>query len=286
MFVRVDLPDHAGVAPAGVHEVPDHPAGLALVDPHGPGAPAGPVSLHPVQDVFPEFLFRSVDFGVRHSVAAAPGHYGCHGAPAGAGVRRALVHNESRGPGVAEALQGDGDFGSHLFGSSPFGFCSPARVSAERCRGIFGGFFGGVFDMAGLPVPVVSGGFGWSLGLFSGPVFRPAGGPGLPRFRGVSDHAAAGPWGPPPGLPESWPGGLLFCPFCPAFSGPEGCAGGPGRGEKLPDREKRTCVKKVRGGIQLRVVGSVRSALCNERSFRTDVSICTIFSYGSARAGV
>ena len=193
MFVRVDLPDHAWVVPAGVHEVPDHPAGLALVDPHGPGAPAGPVSLHPVQDVFPEFLFRSVDFGVRNSVAAAPGHYGCHGAPAGAGVRRRLVHNESRGLDVAEALQGDGDFGSHLFGSSPFGFCSPARVSAERCRGIFGDFFGGVFDMAGLPVPVVSGGLGWSLGLFSVPASRPAGGPGLPRFRGVSAHAAAGP---------------------------------------------------------------------------------------------
>ena len=129
-------------------------------------------------------------------------------------------------------------------------------------------------------------GFGGSLGLFSGPAFRPAGGPGLPRFRGVSARAAVGQRSPPPGLPESWPGGLLFCPFRPAFSGLEGVVGGPWRGEKFPDREKRTCVKKVRGGIQLRVVGFTRSALCNERSFRTDVSICTIFSYGSARAGV
>ena len=122
----------------------------------------------------------------------------------------------------------------------------------------------------------------WFPGLPSGPPE----GPGLPRFRGVSTGVAAGPLGGPPGCLESWPGGRLFCPFCPAFSGPEGVAGGPGRGEKLPDREKRTCVKKVRGGIQLRVVGFTRSALCNERSFRTDVSICTIYRYGSARAGV
>ena len=100
--------------------------------------------------------------------------------------------------------------------------------------------------------------------------------PMLPRGRGAALEV----------LPESRPGGRLFCPFRPAFSGPEGGAGGPGRGDISPDREKRTCVKKVRGGIQLRVVGSARSALCNERSFRTDVSICTIFSYGSARAGV
>ena len=156
------------------------------------------------------------------------------------------------------------------------------RVSAGRCCGVFSG----VFDMAGLLLSLVAGGLGWSLGLFSGPAFRPAGDPGLPRCRGVSAHAAAGPGGGPPGCPESWPGGLLFRPFRPAFSGLEGGAGDPGRGEKMPDREKRTCVKKVRGGIQLRVVGFTRSALCNERSFRTDVSICTIFSYGSARAGV
>ena len=163
-------------------------------------------------------------------------------------------------------------------GGQPPGVSIFRRVSAEGCRGIF--------SMAGPPVPVVSDAFRWSRGLVSGPAFRPAGGPGLPRFRGVSAHAAAGPRGPPPCLPESWPGGLLFRPFCPAFSGPERGAGGPGRGDFSPGRKKRTCVKKVRGGIQLRVVGFARSALCNERSFRTDVSICTIFSYGSARAGV
>ena len=129
-------------------------------------------------------------------------------------------------------------------------------------------------------------GFGWFRGLFSGLVFRPAGGPGLPGFRGVSADAAAGPRGPLQASRKAGPEGCFFALFCPAFSGPEGVAGGPWRGEKLPDREKRTCVKKVRGGIQLRVVGFTRSALCNERSFRTDVSICTIFSYGSARACV
>ena len=153
------------------------------------------------------------------------------------------------------------------------------RVSAERFGGFFSGFFRRRFRYSGA---AGSRGFGWSRGLFSGPAFRPAGGPGLPRLRPCCRGAA----GPPPGLPESWPGGRLFCPFWPSFSGPEGVVGGPGRGPKLPDREKRTCVKKVRGGIQLRVVGFTRLALCNERSFRTDVNICTIFSYGSARAGV
>ena len=62
--------------------------------------------------------------------------------------------------------------------------------------------------------------------------------------------------------------------------------GDPGRGGFSPDLRKRTCAKKVRGGIQIRVVGFLRSALCNERSFRTDVSICTIFRYGPARASV
>ena len=126
--------------------------------------------------------------------------------------------------------------------------------------------------------------------VVSGPVFRarfPARRrPWFAPFPGRLRRCCRGAAGPPPGLPESWPGGLLFCPFHPAFSGPEGVVGGPWRGEKLPDREKRTCVKKVRGGIQLRVVGFTRLALCNERSFRTDVNICTIFSYGSARACV
>ena len=99
--------------------------------------------------------------------------------------------------------------------------------------------------------------------------------PVLPRGRGASSR-------PPGKLARR----AAFCPFWPSFSGPEGGAGDPWRGEKLSDREKRTCVKKVRGGIQLRVVGFTRLALCNERSFRTDVSICTIFSYGSARACV
>ena len=133
--------------------------------------------------------------------------------------------------------------------------------------------------MAGLPVPVVSGGFGACFpGSFSGlpeALVCPVSGvspPMLPRGRGA---------------PSRPPGKLARrAAFLPSFSGPEGDAGDPWRGQKLPDREKRTCVKKVRGGIQLRVVGSARLALCNERSFRTDVNICTIFSYGSARACV
>ena len=134
---------------------------------------------------------------------------------------------------------------------------------------------------------------GWRFPWFrvvSGPVFRaclPARRrPWFAPFPGRLRPCCRGAAGGPEGRLESWPGGRLFCPFCPAFSGPEGGAGGRGRGEKLPDREKRTCVKKVRGGIQLRVVGFTRSALCNERLFRTDVSICTICRYGSARAGV
>ena len=100
--------------------------------------------------------------------------------------------------------------------------------------------------------------------------------PVLPRGRGAALRAVR----------KAGLEGGFFALFARRFPVLKGGAGGPGRGEKLPDRAKPTCVKKVRGGIQLRVVGSVRSALCNERSFRTDVSICTIFSYGSARAGV
>ena len=159
-------------------------------------------------------------------------------------------------------------------GSPPPGVSIFRRVSAEGCRGIFG--------MAGPPVPVVSDAFRWSRGLVSGPTFRPAGGPSLSCRQGASTHVATGA----PGLPESWPGGLLFCPFCPAFSGLAGCAGDPGRGDFSPDREKRTCVRKVRGVSSYGLWGLRAPALCNERSFRTDVSICTIYRYGSARAGV
>ena len=125
-----------------------------------------------------------------------------------------------------------------------------------------------------------------SFGCFqmvSGPGFRAC----LPaRRRSVSTGVAAGPLGGPPGCLESWPGGRLFCPFCPAFSGPEGGAGGPGRGDFRRAAKNGPVQEKCEGVSQLRVVGFTRSALCNERSFRTDVSICTIFSYGSARAGV
>ena len=122
--------------------------------------------------------------------------------------------------------------------------------------------FRGYFRYGGA---AASRGFGW-FGVVSGPVFRaclPARRrPWFAPFPGRLRRCCRGAAGPPPGLPESWPGGRLFCPFCPAFSGPEGGAGGPGRGEKLPDREKRTCVKKVRGGIQLRVVRVRHACLC------------------------
>ena len=125
-------------------------------------------------------------------------------------------------------------------------------------------------------------GFGWFRGLFSGPpegLVCPSARtlpPVLLRGRGAACRAVR----------KSGPEGGFFAPSAPAFSGPEGGVGDPGRGDFSPDREKRTCAKKVRGGIQLRVVGSARLDLCNERSFRTDVSICTIFRYDSARASV
>ena len=121
----------------------------------------------------------------------------------------------------------------------------------------------------------------WFPGLPSGPpegLVFPASGASPPTLPGYSWAA----------LRANFPGDLEggFWPFCPAFSGPEGGVGDPGRGDFSPGRKKRTCVKKVRGGIQLRVVGFARSDLCNERSFRTDVSICTICRYGSDRASV
>ena len=131
--------------------------------------------------------------------------------------------------------------------------------------------------------PVVSGGL-WVCfpGLPSGPqeaLVCPVSGASptmLPRGGGVPLRASR----------KAGPEGCFFALFARRFPVRRGAPETPGRGETLPDREKRTCVKKVRGGIQLRVVGFTRSALCNERSFRTDVSICTMFSYGSARAGV
>ena len=47
-----------------------------------------------------------------------------------------------------------------------------------------------------------------------------------------------------------------------------------------------TCARKVRGGVQLRVVGLARSYLCKNVAPRTDVAFCTICRYDSDRAGV
>ena len=140
----------------------------------------------------------------------------------------------------------------------------------------------GVFSMAGLPLPVVWGGLvACFLGLFAvlpEALVFPASGASHPRCPVV--------FGRPSGLAFRAAWRAAFCPYCPAFSGPEGGVGDPGRGDFSPGRKKRTCVKKVRGGIQLRVVGFTRSDLCNERPFRTDVSICTICKYGPDRAPV
>ena len=132
-------------------------------------------------------------------------------------------------------------------------------------------------------------GFRW-FQMVSGPAFRacfPArrrvwSVPPPGRFHRCCRGAAGRPSGPSGKQVRR----ASFCPFCPAFSGPEGGAGDPGRGDFSPGCKKRACVRKVRGGIRLRVVGSARPALCNERSFRTDVSFCTICRYGSDRAGV
>ena len=178
-------------------------------------------------------------------------------------------------------FSGDGGFCSHLLCSSSLTRGS-RRVSAGRCCGVFSG----VFDVAGPSLPVVLSG----LGVVSGPAFgacfpscrRPWFSPPLGRLHPRCPVALGPPSGP--AFRAAWRAD--FCHFCPAFSGPEGGVGDPGRGGFSPGRKKRTCVKKVRGGIQLRVVGFTRSALCNERSFRTDVSICTICRYGSDRASV
>ena len=99
--------------------------------------------------------------------------------------------------------------------------------------------------------------------------------PVLPRGRG-----------PPSGPSGKQVRRAAFWPFLPGVFRSGGGAGDPRRGGFSPGRKKRTCVKKVRGGIQLRVVGFTRSDLCYERSFRTDVSICTICRYGPDREPV
>ena len=57
-------------------------------------------------------------------------------------------------------------------------------------------------------------------------------------------HEAAGRPGGPSGNP-AWR--AAFCPFCPAFSGPEGGVGDPGPGDVSPGRRKWTCAKKCEG---------------------------------------
>ena len=110
------------------------------------------------------------------------------------------------------------------------------RAGAGVCRGIF--------DVAGPSLPVVSDGLGACLwGLVSGPPE----GLVFPLRWGVFTRAAPGLWGVPPGLLSGVALTEAFCPFCPAFSGPEGSAGDPGRGEKLPGRKKRACARKCEG---------------------------------------
>ena len=155
-----------------------------------------------------------------------------------------------------------------------FSAAGAGRPGEGVCRGIF--------SMAGPPAPSVSDAFRWSRGLLSGPL------------EGLVCPAA---WAFPPVLPRGrwaalravWKAGLeggFFALFARRFPVWRGAPETPGGVIFRRTAKKRTCARKVRGGIQLRVVGFTRSALCNERSFRTDVSICTIFSYGSARAGV
>ena len=250
MVVHVDRPDHAGVVLAGVHEVPDQLVRLVLVDSHRPGAWAGPVLVHPVQDAFPEFLFRSVDFGVRHSVVGMPGHDGGHGAPAGAGVWRRLVHNESRGFGGAEPFSGDGLFSRHLLLRSVF-LLSHAGLSGEMPRRFREG--------GGCRFPWFWGGFRCSDGLFSGS----AGGPGFPRRRGVFTHAAPGPRGIPPGPAfRAAPTGA-FLPFLPGVFRSVGERRRPRARRKITGPQKTgLCKKNARGspatGCRVCTLGSVQ----------------------------
>ena len=137
----------------------------------------------------------------------------------------------------------------------------------------------GVFDVAGLSLPVVLGGLGACFpGLPEGLVCPAARvlPPVLPRVLGAALRACF------PGSPD----GGFFALFARRFPVRRGAPETPGGAVFRRAAEKRTCARKVRGGIQLRVVGSARLDLCNERSFRTDVSICTIFRYGSDRACV
>ena len=158
VFVHVDRPDHAWVVLAGVHEVPDRPARLVLVDHHRSG---------------PTF---------------------------------------------------------------------PARRIAWFC------------SAAGAPPPVF---------------------PRRPRGR-------------PPGRPESWPRRAAFLPFLPGvFRSGGGRRRTPGGAKNSPGLQKTDlCKKSAKGYPATGCRVSARSDLCNERSFRTDVSICTIFRYGPARASV
>ena len=159
----------------------------------------------------------------------------------------------------------------------------PAGWARGVCRGIFSGVFGGVFRVAGLPLYVLSDGLGACFrGRF--PARRRAwSAPPRGRFRRCCLGAAGRPVGPS-GNP-AWRAAFLPL-FAPRFPVRMGAWEAPGGVIFRRAAENGPVQKKCEGVSSYGLWGLLRSDLCNERSFRTDVSICTIFRYGSARASV
>ena len=160
------------------------------------------------------------------------------------------------------------------------------RGSRRRDAAVFSAAFSAAFSIwRGCRFPwfrVVWGGL-WACfpGPFSGPpeaLVCPVSGaspPMLPRGRGVPLRASR----------KAGLEGCFFALFARRFPVRRGRRR-PRAGRKIAGPRKTDLCKKSARGYPATGCGVVRSALCNERSFRTDVSICTIFSYGSARAGV
>ena len=213
-------------------------------------------------------------FGWR-PVAVDPGPWGtCFGAP---GERGSLVGDVLVPPGLMEGEPARWTSGRHSSnnvlvywsedslerpsgGAGCWLFDSSAR-SWSANRGLAGGG-GGMPRYFRHRGAAAAGGFRWSLGLFSGPAFRPAGGPGLSCRVGASAGVAAGPRGRPPDSPESWPWRQLFCPFCPAFSGPGGCRRPRARRKITGPPKTDLCKKSARGypatGCRVYALGSVQ----------------------------
>ena len=120
-------------------------------------------------------------------------------------------------------------------GVNPPGVSIFRRVSAEGCRGIFG--------MAGA---AASGGFGW-FQMFCRLGFRACRRAWFSPPLGCLHRCCPGASGHPSGPAFRAALTEAFLPFLPGVSGPEGSAGDPGRGEKLPAGKNGSVQEKCEG---------------------------------------